>query len=375
MIVRDEETMLPRCLKSVQDVAGEVIVVDTGSQDNTVAIARDFGAKVYHFEWRDDFAAARNESLTYASGDWILQIDADEELLTGSLSQVRKAMLNSWCLAYVITCDNGADSRAERFVKVGRLFRNHPSVRYSRPYHENVSSSAYALMAREPRWQVLEQPEIVIRHYGYEPSVMQSRNKHARGIRIMESHLREHQNDTYMLNKLGESYNASGRYDEAVAVLKKSIAINPHIAETHKNIGISYFDKGMADEAMIEFEKSIAINPHSADTHNNLGMAYYVKGLLDKAISEYMKALAIEPEFAEAHYNLALVYGAKGTVDKEISAYEKALALNPNLTEARMNLSLAVKSTVRGTKRVGRNEPCPCGSGKKYKKCLCTKQF
>jgi len=368
MIVRDEETTLPRCLKSVQDVAGEVIVVDTGSQDNTVSIARDFGAKVYHFEWRDDFAAARNESLTYASGDWILQIDADEELLADSISLVRKAMLNSWCLVCVITCDNGADSRAERFVKVGRLFRNHPSVRYSRPYHENVSSSTYDLTAREPRWQVIEEPGIVIRHYGYEPSVMQSRNKHARGIRIMESHLREHQNDTYMLNKLGESYNASGRYDEAIDVLKKSIALNPHIAEPHKNIGISYFDKGMVDEAMIEFEKSLTINPHSADTHNNLGMAYYGKGLLDKAISEYMKALAIEPDFAEAHYNLALVYGAKGGVDKEISEYKKALTVNPHLSEARGNLSLAVKGE-RGRRKISRNEPCPCGSGKKYKKC------
>ena len=368
MIVRDEETMLPRCLKSVQDVAAEVIVVDTGSQDNTVSIARDFGAKVYYFTWCDDFAAARNESLKYASGDWILQIDADEELLKGSISLVRKAMLNPWCLVCVITCDNGAASRAERFAKVGRLFRNHPSVSYSRPYHENVSSSAYDLMAREPRWQVIEEPGIIIRHSGYEPSVMLSRRKHERGIRIMESYLREHQNDTYMLNKLGESYNSSGRYDEAVAVLKKSIAINPHIAETHKNIGISYFDKGMADEAMIEFEKSIAINPRSADTHNNLGMAYYVKGLSDKALSEYMKALAIEPEFAEAHFNLALVYGARGIVDKEISEYEKVLALNPNLAEARVNLSLAVIKS-RGRRKISRNEPCPCGSGKKYKKC------
>ncbi len=369
MIVRDEETALPRCLKSVKDVADEMIVVDTGSKDNTVSIAGDFGAGVYHFEWRDDFAAARNESLSHAAGDWILQIDADEELLSGSIPHLRKAMLNPWCLVYVITCDNGADTRAERFVKVGRLFRRHPSVRYSRPYHENVSSGAYDLIAREPKWQVLEEPGITIRHYGYEPSVMQSRKKHERGIRIMESHLRENQNDTYMLTKLGESYNSSGRYDEAIAVFEKSIAINPNIAETHKNMGNSYFDKGMLDEAVIEFEKSIAIDPRIADTHNNLGLAYYSRGLPDKAISEYMEALAIEPDFAEAHYNLALAYGAKGAADKEISEYKKALAVNPGLSEARANLSLAVRKAVGSPKKTGRNDPCPCGSGKKYKKC------
>jgi glycosyltransferase involved in cell wall biosynthesis len=366
--VRDEETTLSRCLKSVRDVADEVIVVDTGSTDSTVSVAADFGAKVYHFEWCDDFAAARNESIQHAKGDWILQIDADEELLSGSISLVRKALLNPWCLVYVITCDNGADSRAERFVKVGRLFRNHPSIRYSRPYHENVSASAYDLMAREPRWQVVEEPGIIIRHYGYEPSVMRSRQKHERGIRIMETYLREHHNDTYMLNKLGESYNASRRYDEAIAVLKTSIDINPHIAETHKNLGTSYFDKGMLDEAMIEFEKSIAINPYIADTHNNLGMVYYSEGFIDKAISEYTKALAIEPDFAEAHYNLALAYGAKGAAHKEISEYQKALAANPGLSEARANLSLAAK-IVGARRKIGRNEPCPCGSGRKYKKC------
>jgi glycosyltransferase involved in cell wall biosynthesis len=69
MIVRDEEKILPRCLKSVQDVADELIVVDTGSRDNTISVAKDFGAKIHYFQWNYDFAAARNESLKYAKGD------------------------------------------------------------------------------------------------------------------------------------------------------------------------------------------------------------------------------------------------------------------------------------------------------------------
>ena len=91
MIVRDEERNLPRCLKSVKSIADEIIVVDTGSQDNTVLVAKELGADVYYFEWCDDFAAARNESLKHATGDWIFQIDADEELLPDSVSVLRKA--------------------------------------------------------------------------------------------------------------------------------------------------------------------------------------------------------------------------------------------------------------------------------------------
>jgi tetratricopeptide (TPR) repeat protein len=282
---------------------------------------------------------------------------------------MKKAMLNPWVLVYIITCDNGANSGAERFVKVGRLFRNHLCVKYSRAYHEMVSSSAYELIAQEPQWQVLEEPRIIIRHYGYEPYEMQSRKKHKRGIRIMESYLREKQNDVYMLTKLGESYNSVGRYDEAMVMFQKSIALDPNISERHKDLGIAYFEKGLFDEAIIEFKKSIAIKPHIADTHNNLGMACYAKGFLDKAISEYIEAIAIEPHFAEAHYNLGLAYGTKGIVAKEISEYKKALAINPNLEEARINLSHAIKIEGVHSKRIGRNEPCPCGSGKKYKKC------
>lgn len=341
IIVRNEGKMLPRCLNSIQSVADELIVVDTGSKDNTISIAKAFSAKVYCFEWRDDFSAARNESLKHATGDWILQIDADEELLASSIPFLRKALLNPCCLVYVITCDNGPTSGSERFVKVGRLFRNHPFVRYSRPYHEMVSSSVNELIAQEPQWQMLHEPKIIIRHYGYEPSEIESRKKYERGLRIMGSYVKENQNDVYMLTKLGETYNSVGRYDEAIIEFKKAIAINPNFADSYKGLGVAYFEKCMFNEAIVEFKKAIAINPHLADSHNNLGMAYYAKGLLDKAIYEYTEAIAIEPDFAEAHYNLALAYGAKGVVDEEISEYKKTLAINPDLAEAHGNLGVA----------------------------------
>jgi glycosyltransferase involved in cell wall biosynthesis len=115
MIVRDEEKMLRRCLeKSVCEAADELIVVDTGSRDGTVNIAREFGAKLYHFTWCDDCSSARNESLQYASGDWILQIDGDEALL--------------------------------------------PHLQYARPYHETLRDSERLLRKAEPRWTIEHRP-------------------------------------------------------------------------------------------------------------------------------------------------------------------------------------------------------------------------
>ena len=80
MIVRDEEADLPTCLESVKGVVDEICIVDTGSNDRTVAIAEGYGARVEHFTWCDDFSAARNASLAMAQGDWILVLDADEIL-------------------------------------------------------------------------------------------------------------------------------------------------------------------------------------------------------------------------------------------------------------------------------------------------------
>ncbi len=79
MIVKNEEENLGRCLKSVQDLVDEIIVVDTGSTDKTVEIAKEYGAKVHYFKWCNDFSAARNESLKYASKNWILIMDGDDE--------------------------------------------------------------------------------------------------------------------------------------------------------------------------------------------------------------------------------------------------------------------------------------------------------
>ncbi len=130
MIVRDEEKTLPRCLKSVEPVANELIVIDTGSKDNTVLVANDLGAKVFHFEWCDDFAAARNESIKHATSDWVLQIDADEELVGDSIPHLRQCIRKPNVICYSIKCDNGPTYTGPRFGWFDRLFRRHPRIFY-----------------------------------------------------------------------------------------------------------------------------------------------------------------------------------------------------------------------------------------------------
>ncbi len=339
MIVRDEEKVLPRCLRSVQGIADELIVVDTGSQDNTISIAKDFGAKVSHFRWCDDFAAARNECLKYATGDWILHIDADEELRPDSIPHLKKGMLSSFVLYYLIKCDNGPRCEGVRIEWVGRLFRRHPELRYHRPYIEGVDCSVEKVIIAEPRWQKRYEPNIIIHHCGYEPSKMPK--KWERGIRIMKSYIIQNPNDAYILTRLGGVCCGLGRYGEAEAYLNRALKINPHRPMTHYNLGLALQGQKKMEAAMRCYTKVITTDPDFAVAYVNLGGIYVQTGMLDNAISELRRALAIDPDMVLGHNMLGLAYSKKGMLDEAISEFKRVLAINPNLGGAHNNLALA----------------------------------
>jgi len=372
MIVRDEEKILPRCLKGVQGVADEFIVLDTGSKDNTVAIAKDFGAKVFHFEWRDNFAAARNESLKYATGDWILQIDADEELPNSSEGPLRHAIGNPWRLVYVIKCDDGPRV-SQRFGWICRLFRHHPSLRYSRPYHESVWPSVDSVVKQEPGWQTHYEPSIVIRHHGYAPSALAK--KYQRGVDIMKGYLKRRPEDSYIWGKLGAAYYGQGNYDEATRCLNKALEINPALPEANytlgvmlqeqeelesaipyykraiagdsllcearANLGAIYVKTGMLDDAILALKAALATNPELALAHSNLGLAYISKGIFDAGMAALRKAIALDPNLSYPHMNLAVAYTKRGMLDDALLEYERALSIDPDYAKAHYNLAIA----------------------------------
>ena len=99
MIVKDEEENLARCLDSVRDFVDEIIIVDTGSTDRTIDIAERYGARVFYHPWEGSFSKARNYSLKYATCDWILILDADEELNNDDTSRLKEIAKDNKSLA------------------------------------------------------------------------------------------------------------------------------------------------------------------------------------------------------------------------------------------------------------------------------------
>jgi len=334
MIVRDEEQVLARCLKSVQGVADELIVVDTGSTDGTVAIAEKFGAKIFHFEWCDDFSAARNESLRHATGHWILQMDADEELKKASLSPLRKAMGHPRCLCYLVRCDSrpAKDSKRfgnlERFAHtywIPRLFRNHPGIYYTRAYHEMVKESVDAVVVEESKWKIVQKQSITIRHFGYELSEEEWEKKSLRGLRIMTSYIESNPDDAYILDKIASLHNRLGQYDEAISRSRQALDIEVENADFHYNLAFSYQMKGMLDEAVKAYEKALKLDDNLVDAHYNLAMVYEKKELTAKAIVGYKKAVSLDPDFFDAHAELGFLYHKEGRFLEAVSALKKAV--------------------------------------------------
>jgi tetratricopeptide (TPR) repeat protein len=160
-IVKNEAQNLDRCLASVKPYVDELIIVDTGSTDETILIAQQYNAKISHFEWCDDFSAARNYACSIATGDWILTLDADEELVVHSREDLLKALQTG--LAYVLVRrEHGLYDTDLQFI---RLFKHQAGLQYCYPYHEQLFYEGQPLANNHPQVRNLSAIDII--HYGY----------------------------------------------------------------------------------------------------------------------------------------------------------------------------------------------------------------
>jgi tetratricopeptide (TPR) repeat protein len=191
LIVRNEERFLGDCLRSIQDVADEIVVVDTGSTDRTRHIARNLGARLYDFPWTDDFSAARNHALDRARGAWILYIDADERLRPCDADDLRVQLSDPAYVAYRVLLH--ARPNLTPYWEM-RLFRNDPSIRFRGVMHENIWPGITAYRAR--RGGKVGRTRLVLDHKGYEGD---QQHKHRRNLPLLSRALREDPTRVFVL--------------------------------------------------------------------------------------------------------------------------------------------------------------------------------
>ena len=355
MIVRDEAATLARALESAQGAVGEIVVVDTGSVDDTVAIAQSYGAKVFHFDWANDFAAARNESLRQATGDWVLVLDADEVLLPPAV-ELLKNLDQGQPLGQVAAADVLAlnllrlelGAPQTPYTLITRLFRRQPEITFNRPYHETVDESIAALQRQAPRWRVVTLTDVAIHHTGYDPAVVVQRGKFDRARTTMEGYLADHPDDAYLLNKLAALYVESDQADQALPLIDRALDQADKLDqltryELHYHRALALADCPTA--AASDYETALAepIPPVlKLGAWVNYGSLKKNEGDLEGAIALFEQAIAADPTLALAHYNLGATHRARGYLDEAIAAYRQAIALAPNYPEAHQNLGVAL---------------------------------
>lgn len=181
LIVKDEAAFLPDCLASIAPVVDEIVVVDTGSGDDSREIARRFGAQVVEAPWTDDFSAARNVSLERATGEWILYIDADERLRQVTREAAGRLLTSAEEVAFRILLRPTVGSTAYREF---RLWRNDPRIRFEGIIHEKVVPAIGRVAEEEGR--AIGSADWLLEHVGYEGD---QTPKHHRNLPLLRREL------------------------------------------------------------------------------------------------------------------------------------------------------------------------------------------
>lgn len=226
MIVKDEEKNIEKALSWGKGIVSEQIVVDTGSTDRTVEIAERMGAKVYHFEWIDDFAAAKNFAISKAKYEWIALLDADEyfseEDARKLLYYVRKLQNRPYDVILTSWVHLDSQGNAKAVGTQDRVFRNIPGLGYKRRIHEFLTS----LNGGHYRY-VNAVDELAIFHTGYTDEALERKSASARNMKLIEAELADNPDDWEMLGFLGDEYYGKGDNEKAEEIYRKSISLLP----------------------------------------------------------------------------------------------------------------------------------------------------
>ncbi len=297
MIVRDEQDTLPRCLESVRGVVDQVVVVDTGSRDATVAVAERYGAEVYHFAWCDDFAAARNESLRHARGQWILYLDADEVLSADSAAQLRPLLEaqppHVGGLLCTIVSPHRQDDGSSQTHRGAypRLFRNYGygRIEFRGRVHEQITPAII-----ECGGAIVHSP-IVIHHHGYNVSRQRLEEKVRRNYRLLIQHVTEEPLNAYAWFQLGQTLARMQLFREAEGAFAFALRIGLSAPLHASAAGAMAYLCGVQQryqEALHWAEESLRVVPDQVLALAYKAHALEALGQLDQAHAAFAELLA-----------------------------------------------------------------------------------
>ena len=365
MIVKNEAAHLAKCLRSIRPVADEIIIVDTGSTDRSKDIAGIFDAKIFDFEWVDDFAKAKNFAVSKACGKWILSLDADEVISPLDYAALRSLVDNTppTPAAYSIVTRNyinrvnavgwspndGKYSDEEAGYgwipseKV-RLFPNHADIRFEYPVHEMVEP------ALEQLGIIILACHIPVHHYGK----LDEHNSAAKGQRYYQigiKKLAEMDHSIIALRELAIQAATLKEYGDAVSLWQKVIGKQPGSAEAYVNMGSAYWNLGKYQEAVEAAQKAMELAADMKEAPFNYCLSLLHLGGAKAAVPVLESLVADYPEYLAARFLLAAALCCAGQFPKGMKGLERL-----KQSQLGSGLSISCHTLAQGLRSAGQIE-------------------
>lgn len=350
-IVKNEEEMIGQCLESVREAVDEIVIVDTGSTDRTVEIAKSFGARVYHHPWQDSFSEARNYALKFATADWIIHLDADEKLEADDVALLREAIQNSAVNSYLLPIFNYLPEGIISKFYYRRLFRRQ-GAQYVGRVHNQILIDGPAEML-----------EIRIHHYGYNLSEEKMQAKYRRTETLIRKQIEDEPDNVFHRFNLVRILRNKGEYDQAIEEGLSALRM-PNVKD---RIGFYLMIVNDVCHSMILADRPVEIFPLCTEAlkHDPLNMdllfvlagAYVSTGQYEEAIRYYQKwiqakkmtngrpkdvAMSIDTWSLEAlvHENIAKCHKYLDNYSLALEYFERAIELDARRIESYKGIAL-----------------------------------
>jgi GT2 family glycosyltransferase/lipopolysaccharide biosynthesis regulator YciM len=336
MIVKNEEKNIGRCLLNLKTLVDEMIIVDTGSSDRTKSLAGIFGAKVYDFEWNNDFSTARNFSLSKACGDWILIMDADEVISPRDFSALKKIIKAKKlkALAFSLVTRNyhtytnivGLTPNDHRYIdeeagygwvpsgKV-RLFKNGLNIKFDYPVHEAVEPSLKKIQA------IIAKCPVPVHHYGkldLARDLKKGQDYYYLGVKKLE----ESPDNAKALFELAIQAGGLKKWEEAISLWEKYIILCPDNPTALLNLGTAFLRLKNFQKAMESTQRAMELNPDASDAVNNYAAILILQGRAEISIPILESLEKKFPDNLPARVKLAVAHACTGKKGEAFRMFE-----------------------------------------------------
>lgn len=351
LIAKNEEKWIGECLDHLKILKPELIVVDTGSTDRSMQIAREKGARVSSVEWENDFAKARNVSLDKATGEWVLVIDPDERIAEQDLLRLPELMKAPAPMAYSFQTRNYCENELASGFKPcrgeyaalekgypgyfesskARLFQNLPHIRFVGSVHELIESTVDG---------EIRPCEIPIHHFGSTKEVKVAKKKDQLYKMHAEKKIQEEPESWKAHFEMGVEFLGASEYKKAAEALAKARKFKPDEPLVMSNLGYAWMEAGKLDQAEEVLQACLERDPQNHDAWLNLGVTAMRRKQYAEALQLFDRLVRLHPQSFMAFRNSGNCFARLQKFQEAAACLERALKIFPDFHEARVDLGV-----------------------------------